>query len=168
MVYLIDKKLVPGIGIFRFQVLTPEEFINVLTIAIENDELDCRIMDPQSVNILKEVTSQAIPLCPLGRGSEEINLETKDALIMVNIIEVQPIIEKVANDAPPNQGKVSLNVIIAYHFNYTPESMVACVLDTQIASKIPKEQWFRHFRDELVKQIPEPTDEQKTTNLQIV
>ena len=170
MIYLIDRKLVPAQGIFRFQALTHEEFMNVIKIAIQDDELDNRIVDTETVDLLKQITESAIPYCPIRNATAQITLATGDAILMANVAVTQPHISEVDPDKPiPQQAKVTCDIIIAYHFDYTPTGMVGCVVDTQIASQMPKTEWYKEFRDQLVAEIPEPDDEEnKKTQVQMV
>lgn len=153
MIYLIDKKLMPGNGIFRFKVLDPTEFQNLIRDALELERLDNRIMDPDTVDILKEVTQSEIPLCPLSKGEGEIILETGDAVLSAQVMSVEPLIKEVAPQAN-QQVKVSINVIMATHYDFTPEGLVACVKDTQLVSGVPKIEWYTEFRDKLKAHIP--------------
>ena len=163
MIYLIDKKLMPGNGLFRFQVLDPNEFLNVIQIALATEALDCRIMDPEIVDILKAITKADIPLCPIVRGGSEITLETGDALLSAHVMAVEPFTQPVDGNLQ-QPATTTINVIMATHYDFTPEGCVACVKDTQIASEMPSREWFTTFRDTLTAQI-EVTDETPQKNI---
>lgn len=156
MIYLIDKKLMPGNGIFRFKVLDPNEFIDVINKALTFEELDCRIMDPEIVDILKAITKADIPLCSIARGGGEITLETGDALLSAHVMAVEPFTQPVKGMDQP--ATATINVIMATHYDFTPEGLVACVKDTQVVSGVPAMKWYTEFRDQFKAHIPVEDD----------
>lgn len=155
MIYLIDKKLMPGNGIFRFQVLDPNEFIGVIGTALEREALDCRIMDIEIVDVLKAITKLDIPVCPIVKGGNEITLETGDAVLSAHVMKVEPFTDPVAGMQQP--ATATINVIMATHYDFTPEGLVMCVKDAQIVAKhqseIPRRKWYTQFRDTLTAEI---------------
>ena len=169
MIYLIDKKLVPGTGLIRFQGITAEELTGIVKIGLGTKTLDCRIVDKDTVDILRQITQQNIPLCPFAKVNREITLGTGDVIIMANVIVLNEM-KQYEKPSGIKLEKVQMNAIAAYYFDYTPSGVVACVIDTQIASGIDKKEWYREFRDLLVKASPERKnkDEIKEDNLQIV
>lgn len=152
MIYLIDKKLMPGNGLFRFQVLDPNEFVSVVQVALDAEALDCRIMDIDTVDVLKAITHADIPVCPIVKGGSEITLETGDALLSVHLMQIEPFTDPVAGMQQP--ATATINVILATHYGFTPEGCVACVKDAQILSGTPSLEWYTEFRDTLTAEIP--------------
>lgn len=151
MIYLIDRKLVPPTGVFLFRVLLEEEFKNTIHNALQDNTLDCRIVDKEMIGILNEVTKAEIPLCPLSKGKENIEIMTGDSLIMVQVVQNSRI---VTHDKPQEHVSLTMNVIKATHYDLAPAGLVTLVKDIQHSSGIDSLAWYTEFRDEITKQIP--------------
>ena len=170
MIYLIDKKLMPGNGLFRFKLLDVTEFTNVVQVAMQANTLDCRIFNPETLDVLKEMSNIDIPLCPISKADGQIELNSGDALLSAAVMFQESVIET-AMPINPNtqpQGQIIVNVIMATHYDFSPQGLVDCVIDTQIASQLPKNEWFTEFRDLLIERMPDPekdTDAKETPNI---
>lgn len=152
MIYLIDKKLMPGNGMFIFEVMSAQGFTDCIQNAFKEDMLDNRVMDPEMNSILSEVTQTDIPLCPLAKGGGEITLETLDMLISVNA-QMQPT---GAVDAAGEHKdlRIIMDAISATHFDSTPEGIVEAIILIQAKSDIPREEWYTQLRNQLLKEVP--------------
>lgn len=155
MIYLTNIQITPGSGLYRFKLLTPEDFNKILKDALNTQELDNRIAAAEPLEIINEFTQLKIPLCPLAKASGNIELKTGDAFISCGIVRDRKVIDQ--SKPPETSGNVEevikIQAIQGTFYGDDAEGMVTCVINAQELSGEDRDDWYFKFRDEMSKRV---------------
>lgn len=154
-IVLTDKKMMPGSGFFHFKVLSQEEFVETVTFALNSEILNCMIQDWEITNIISEIVGQKVPTMPLTK-SQEINLETGDKLLSIQVLinvneEAKQVLDATGQ---PMEQSILVNVIQTTYYDETPDGIVAAAIDCQNASGDTMNDWYLKLRETFNTEVP--------------
>lgn len=152
---LTDRIMMPPSGMYRFKVLSQEEFIESVRLAMDSDILNNMIVDPEVTGIVSEIVGQKIQMCSLAK-SQEITLETGDKLLSVQVLIKESTEKKLLDPIgkPPMEQSIFVNVIQSTYYDETPEGLVAAAINCQLASDDNMHDWFFKLRETFNREVP--------------